>query len=92
MTGTTHAIARLLQQGTYTLPDSARLLGIRLEQLEERLALMERQGYLASVHAAPPGEACSCGHCCGSCCQARKLPAPRLFALTPKGERLASRP
>jgi hypothetical protein len=91
MPGTTVAIARLLRNGTRTLAECACLLGMDRGQLEDRLNLMVRQGYLARITVPAPGGSCTCGHCCASCLQSRDIPAPAIFILTPKGDQLVSR-
>ncbi|AGB03753.1 transcriptional regulator [Methanoregula formicica SMSP] len=90
MAGVTATIARMVGSGNATLAECAERLGLSREQLENRLRLMERQGYLArrNEDAAPGGNACSCGHYCSGCRRIRDLPAPVIFILTPKGERL----
>lgn len=92
MTGTTAGIARLLKGGSLTLAECARMLGMSRAQLDERLFLMERQGYL--TRATPQEDAAStCPGCCAtcSCCNAKDTGAvPVLYSLTGKGERLVA--
>ncbi|RPI40598.1 MAG: hypothetical protein EHM53_01430 [Methanoregulaceae archaeon] len=88
MAGTTAAIARLLRDGSLTLSACASGLGLSREQLEDRLRLMEQQDYLARVTRPYPDESCTCRHCCASCCRKTIAPAPAIFVLTEKGERL----
>jgi hypothetical protein len=88
MTGITSSIARFIGAGDLTVSEGARRLGITREQFEERLSLMERQGYVARQDDAVFGE-CSCGHCCATCCKRDSTPAVVLYRLTGKGKRLA---
>lgn len=91
MAGNTAEIARLLGSGSLTLAECARMLGMSREQLDERLRMMERQGYLA--RATPQKDvAFTCPGCCAtcSCCSVIKTgAAPILYSLSGKGERLA---
>lgn len=92
MAGNTAEIARLLGSGSLTLAECARMLGMSREQLDERLRMMERQGYLARATAAQKDEPGTCSSCCAtcSCCSVKKTgAAPILYSLTGKGERLA---
>ncbi len=88
MAGTTAEIARLLRDRSLTLAECARMLGLNRVQLDERLRLMERQGYLA--RATSQTDSCSgCSATC-SCCGAKNTGAgPVIYSLTGKGERLA---
>ena len=90
MAGTTTEIARLLKGGSLTLAECGRMLGLSREQLDERLFLMARQGYLA--RATPQKDTtCTCSGCCAtcSCCSVKNTGAvPVLYTLTGKGERL----
>jgi DNA-binding HxlR family transcriptional regulator len=92
MAGTTSKIALLLKGGSLTLAECARMLGMSRAHLDERLCMMERQGYL--VRAAPQKDGgCTCSGCCAtcSCCGAKDTGAvPVLYSLTGKGERLAA--
>ena len=91
MAGMIASIARILRSGNATPAEIAESIGITREQLMDRLALMERQGYLARHRDPDPGAdaGCSCGHRCSSCCNRDAASAPVLYALTKKGERLA---
>ncbi|NLD57950.1 MAG: hypothetical protein GX651_07445 [Methanomicrobiales archaeon] len=93
MAGTTAEIARLVTSGSLTLAECARMLGMHRAQLDERLFLMERQGYLA--RATPHNvDAGTCSGCCSKCtCRGAKNPgaAPAVYSITEKGERLAAR-
>lgn len=87
MAGTTAAIARLLRDRSLTLAECARMLGLNRAQLDERLFLMERQGYLA--RAAPQkDEPCTCSGCCATCYRKGGRAEPAVFTLTAKGEKL----
>jgi len=89
MEGMTVSIARLVRKGNMTLAECADRLGISRTQLEERLQMMERQGYLARIKDVNPDPECRCGHCCLSCCKRDGATTMVLFTLTQKGERLA---
>jgi hypothetical protein len=91
MAGMIASIARILRSGNATPAEIAESIGITREQLMDRLALMERQGYLTRHQDTDPGPDadCSCGHCCSSCCRRDAASAPVLYTLTQKGERLA---
>ncbi|NMB78272.1 MAG: hypothetical protein GYA23_04180 [Methanomicrobiales archaeon] len=90
MAVTLETIARLIHEGDMTLAECSARLGITRDQLDTRLRLMERQGYLTrNRHGVKAGEECSCGHCCALCCRSRHtVPVPDSFILTPKGMRL----
>jgi len=85
------SIAGRIRDGHATSAEIAACLGITRDQLADRLALMERQGYLArqgdgSSGPAPP----ACRHCCSCWCGCdRTATVPALYTLTKKGERLA---
>lgn len=87
MAGTLQSIARVIRTGNLTLAECALRLGMTQEQLENRLSLLERQGYILREAGMPEGATCSCGHCCASCRTPRQIPAT--ISLTEKGERLA---
>jgi DNA-binding HxlR family transcriptional regulator len=91
MAGMIASIAKLLRSGNATPAEIAESIGITRKQLTDRLALMERQGYLARHRDTDPGPdaGCSCGYCCSSCCKRDAAPAPVLYTLTKKGEQLA---
>lgn len=91
MAGTTAEIVRLLRDRSLTLAECARILGLNRAQLDERLRMMERHGYLA--RATPQTDSCTCSGCCSSCgCSAKDTSsAPLIYSLTGKGERLAAR-
>ncbi|MEN6444306.1 MAG: helix-turn-helix domain-containing protein [Methanoregula sp.] len=89
MGGTLQSIARIIRDGNLTMTECAQRLGISRDQLENRLFLMERQGYLARQKDPAPGPDCGCGHCCSSCSNGEGAPVPVLYTLTQKGERLA---
>jgi hypothetical protein len=62
-------------------------LGISLDQLHERLRMMEHMGYIASDVACTPGEPSPLCACCSGCrCSSQEL--PMRFLLTEKGRRL----
>lgn len=89
MAGTTAEIVRLLRDRSLTPAECARMLGMNRAELNERLRMMERQGYLA--RAIPQTDPCTCSGCCSSCgCSAKDTSsAPVIYSLTGKGERLA---
>lgn len=89
MAGMTAMIAGMIRDGSLTLTECAERLGLTREQLDSRLALMERQGYLSQMRPAAAEDGCSCGHCCATCNKSKDAPAPVLYTLTQKGERLA---
>lgn len=89
MTGTLQSIARVIRTGNLTLGECALRLGMTEEQLENRLSLLERQGYILRQAGMPEGAACSCGHCCASCRTPGSRQIPATISLTEKGERLA---
>ncbi|WP_148208235.1 helix-turn-helix domain-containing protein [Methanosphaerula palustris] len=78
----------MIQSGTVTHAEIADDIGITREQLADRLALMERQGYLARQEEMADSES-GCRHCCASCCARNGASFPVLYNLTQKGERLA---
>jgi len=86
MPGTLQSIAQLIRDGDLTLADCAARLGITREQLENRLQLMERQGYVLRRDSTADTAGCTCGHCCVSCCKNASLNHPVTFSLTAKGE------
>ncbi len=90
MTGTLQAIARLIHGGDKTLAECSARLGITKGQLEDRLLLMERQGYILRHNGKDHEQPCTCGHCCATCCHSSGN-RPVLQTLTPKGERLIRR-
>ena len=88
MAGTTAEIACLIRDRSLTLAECARMLGLNRARLDERLCMMERQGYLARATSQTD----SCSGCCAtcSCCGERNAgAAPVIYSLTGKGERLA---
>ncbi len=90
MAGTTTEIARLLKGGSLTLTECARVLGMSRAHLDERLRMMERQGYLART-TPQKDTTCTCSNCCATCsCRSVKNTGavPVLYTLTGKGERL----
>lgn len=89
MAGMIASIARILRSGNATLAEIAEHIGITREQLADRLALMERQGYLARQPDTPVDPGCGCGHCCASCYKRDGAAAPILYMLTEKGKCLA---
>jgi len=90
MSGTFSTIARMIQERSMTTGEFADLLGMRKEQLEDRLLQMEHQGYLSRVkEIIPPGSGSSCGHCCTMCSSQGGSCLPVQFVLTRKGEHLA---
>jgi len=88
MTGTLQSIAQLIRDGHVTLAECPARLGISREQLENRLHLMERQGYILRQGGAADAPGCTCRHCCASCCQHDSAHLPFTLSLTAKGERL----
>ena len=89
MTGTLGAIARLIRDNDVTFGEGAARLGITREQLDNRLHLMERQGYLNRHGGIRETGAGCCNHSCALCSLCRAdVPVPRTISLTPKGMRL----
>ncbi len=82
-------IARLIRENRFTGKELASTLGITTEQLENRLALMERQGYLIMERpcAVQTGGGGACAGCrsCG-----KRTSVITGYALTEKGCRLAA--
>ncbi len=89
MAGMITSIARILRSGNATLAEMAERLGISREQLADRLALMERQGYILRQPGMSESATCSCGPCCASCRTPGSRQIPAIIMLTEKGERLA---
>lgn len=89
MTGTLQSIVRVIRMGNLTLGECALRLGMTDEQLENRLSLLERQGYILRQTGMPEGTTCSCGHYCVSCRTPGSRQTPATISLTEKGERLA---
>jgi hypothetical protein len=89
MPGVLGSIARIMKSGSATMDEIAELTGITREQLADRLALMERQEYIARQPDAADPE-CSCGSCCASCSSRDGGQKPVLYTLTVKGECLAA--
>ncbi len=89
MTGTLQSIARVIRTGNLTLGECALRLGMTEEQLENRLSLLERQGYILRQAGMPKGTTCSCGNCCASYRTPCSRQIPATITLTEKGERLA---
>ena len=89
MAGTLQSIARVIRTGNLTMVECALRLGMTPEQLENRLSLLERQGYILRQAGMPEGATCSCGHCCASCRTPGSRQIPATITLTEKGERLA---
>ena len=89
MAGTLQSIALVIRNGNLTLTECALRLGMTKEQMEDRLSLMERQGYILRQAGMPEGAPCSCGHCCASCGTPGSQQVPATITLTEKGERLA---
>jgi len=88
MGGTLQSIARVIRTGNLTLAECALRLGMTQEQLEDRLSLLERQGYILREAGMPESATCSCGHCCTSCRTPGSRQIPAVISLTEKGERL----
>lgn len=89
MAGIIVSIARMIGSGTRTFAAMAEETGLTREQFLDRLALMERQGYIIREEPGVP-EDCSCGHCCASCnSHSSGNRAPAFYVLTRKGETLA---
>jgi len=90
MTGTLQSIAQFIRDGNLTMAECSARLGITREQLENRLQLMERQGYILRHQGTTVDTAgCTCGHCCASCRTPGSRQIPATITLTEKGERLA---
>lgn len=83
-------LLRLLSDGgLHSLAELARRLGLSEPLVSALVDDLGRRGYLAAV-----GDAC--GAACAGCglqaaCATPGAPAPRLLALTPKGQRAAKR-
>ncbi len=76
-----------LAEGGVAVPLLAADLGISLDQLRERLRMMEHMGYIAGDIACTPGEPSPLCACCSGCkCSSQEL--PMRFLLTEKGRRL----
>lgn len=88
MSGTLQSISELIRDGSQTVAECATRLGINRQQLEERLALMERQGYVTRRKNVPLEGGCTCGGCCSACPRRDTAAPPVLYTLTEKGERL----
>lgn len=88
MSGTLQSIAQLIRDGHLTLAECPARLGITREQLENRLQLMERQGYVTCGRNSLEGGGCTCGGCCFACTKKDTTQSPSLYTLTAKGERL----
>lgn len=73
--------------GGVVIPLLAAELGISLDQLRERLRMMEHMGYLTSDGACTPAEPSPLCACCSGCAASSDEP-PRRFLLTEKGRRL----
>lgn len=87
MAGSLQSVARIIHDGDLTLAECAVQLGISRDQLENRLRLMERQGYIRRQGGdAQDTATCSCGHCCASCSRSESRPIPVTYTLTAKGE------
>lgn len=88
MAGTLPSILRLIRDGDTTFAEVTVRLGITREQLENRLRLMERQGYILRQSGTSDTPACSCGHCRSPCRETGGGKVPVIYALTRKGEDL----
>jgi len=87
-------IAELMAAGGTTPAEIAARLRLTPDQLADRLALMERQGYLErEPECSPDGETgCGCCHCSSRCREAGSgsSPLPARYVLTGKGRKLAA--
>ncbi len=83
------SIARKIRDGGYSAADLAASVGLSQEQLKNRLALMERQGYIVRVEDCGPVDG-GCGYCssCPSCSDKDRAMLPVQYRLTKKGELL----
>jgi hypothetical protein len=83
-------LLRLLNDGgLHSLAELARRLGLSEPLVAAMVDDLDRRGYLTAV-----GDAC--GTACAGCglqeaCATPGAPAPRLLALTPRGQRAAAR-
>jgi len=84
------SILERIGAGAFTLPSLAMELGISRESLLDRLALMERLGYIACERPCEtvPGR-CRC--CSGGCGCGGAADLPVRYVLTAKGKRLCGR-
>lgn len=90
MAGTLQSIARLIRDGHLIIAECPARLGITREQLDNRLQLMERQGYVACGRNPLEGAGCARGGYCSACPKKDATQSPSLYTLTEKGERLIS--
>jgi len=88
--GMMQSILERIGAGAFTLPSLAMELGISRESLLDRLALMERLGYIACERPCEtvPGR-CRC--CSGGCGCGGAADLPVRYVLTAKGKRLCGR-
>jgi len=84
------SILERIGAGAFTLPSLAMELGISRESLLDRLALMERLGYIACERPCEtvPGR-CRC--CSGGCGCGGAADLPVRYVLTAKGKQLCGR-
>lgn len=76
-----------LSEGGVAVPLLAADLGLSLDQLRERLRMMEHMGYITRDAVCTPDESSPLCACCSGCkCSFQELPARLL--LTGKGRRL----
>lgn len=80
-------LALLIRDDIPTREELSRAMGLTPEQLETRLALMERQGYLAGEQSGRRREGCLACRCCTTC-RGTGNTVTR-YELTEKGLRLA---
>lgn len=84
------SIARKIRNGGYSTAELAASVGLSQEQLKNRLAFMERQGYIIrEKDCGPVDGGCGCCSSCPSCSDKNRAMLPVQYRLTEKGEVLA---
>jgi len=78
-------ILKLMSLGGITLPEMARRLGAGLDDLKNRLEMMERMGYVEALHEVGRSECPSChtSKCLAGDCHSESA----IYHLTKKGLR-----
>lgn len=80
-------ILRMIREDRFTATELAAELGLTREQFDNRLALMERQGFLQVEKTCCSGQ----GGCACCCCSSSCSEEPPGYTLTGKGRRVAER-
>lgn len=80
-------LLRKIRKNRFTVRGLAAELGLTPGQLDDRLALMERQGFLKLEKPCCQGE----GGCACCCCTSRCSHEPAQYTLTDKGRRIAEK-